>query len=99
MGERRSLSHSFLFRLNHRAQKREARTQLFIMDPIVGLDLFLSDPPPLRKQFHRTVVVKNHKTANLIIMNGFQVANKKRIKMYYFITGSFFLRQTGFFRK
>lgn len=78
-------------------QKREARTQLFIIDPIVGLDLFLSDPPPLRKQFHRTVVIKNHKTANLIIMNGFQVANKKRIKMYFLATDSVFCVKPAFF--
>ncbi len=39
MGERRSLSHSFLLGLNHENdKKREARTQLFIIDPIVGLD-------------------------------------------------------------
>lgn len=57
--------------------KREARAQLFIIDPIVGLDLFLSDPPPLRKLLHRTVVIKNHRIDNLIIMNSFHVANKK----------------------
>jgi hypothetical protein len=100
MGERRSLSHSFLLGLNLRGnKKREARTQLFIIDPIVGLDLFLSDPPPLRKQLHRTVVIKNHKTANLIIMNSFHVANKKRIKMYFLVVDSFFCVKPAFFRK
>jgi len=40
MGERTLLSHFFLAEYNAGIIKREARTQLFIIDPIVGLDLF-----------------------------------------------------------
>jgi hypothetical protein len=99
MGERRSLSHSFLLGLNHRDnKKREARTQLFIIDPVSVSILFYLTRLPCENNsigpWH-----KEPQDRNPIIMSGFPVASKKRIKMYFLATDSFFPRQTGLFPK
>jgi hypothetical protein len=84
MGERTLLSHSFLAEYNARIIKREARAQLFIIDPIVGLDLFLSDPPPLRKLLHWPAAVTSRWLISVIITALYAPANKKKAKLTVF---------------
>jgi hypothetical protein len=74
----------FFWGFNNRANKKGGKDSVFLSLTQSVSILFLSDPPPLRKQFHQAVVVKNCEATNPIIMRGFAVANKKRTKKYFY---------------
>jgi hypothetical protein len=97
MGERTLLSHSFLAGYNARIIKREAGAQLFIIDPIIGLDLFLSDPPPLRKLLHWPAAVTSRWLISVIIIAPSAPANKKRAKFAVFGRRLNSYQESGFF--